>query len=225
MKSITFSGRKERKWKRMYIGVSGVDGSGKTTIIESISDFLREITKKKVVVCDAMKGGGYNAELRKTDGYLDGKRTFDTFFSPEIVNLAYCADLYENYHNIIQPALCGDRIVVSHRSRLCCKVYSEVFSAKMNLVNLLLNAVPFPDLLIYLRTSPEIALKRVYSREKKEGIPVGRKENLQVFKKANELYDIEIGKTSANIIVINGDQEKEKVEKEVREVLETYLTI
>lgn len=207
----------------MYIGISGIDGSGKTTIIKTVSDYLRSFSEKRIVICDAMKEGGYSAELRKTEEHLDAKRTFDTFFSPEIVNLTYCADLYENYNNIIQPELHKGSIVISHRSRLCCKVYSEVFSEKMNLVDLLLDSVPFPDLLIYLKTSPEIALKRVYNREKQEGIPVGRKENLQVFKKANRLYDIEIKKASANVVVINGNMEKRNVEEKVKDILEKYL--
>lgn len=46
----------------MYIGVSGIDGSGKTTLINIINDFISDSLKQKTVLCDAMKPGCYNSE-------------------------------------------------------------------------------------------------------------------------------------------------------------------
>lgn len=118
----------------MYIGVSGIDGSGKTTLINIINDFISDSLKQKTVLCDAMKPGCYNSELKRVETLLGSPKCYDDFFSPEIVNLAFCADLYENYHNVIEPNIDEGNVVISHRSRLCCRVYSEVFSDKLSIV-------------------------------------------------------------------------------------------
>lgn len=167
----------------MYIGISGIDGSGKTTISKIISDFISTNFNAKTFLCDAMKPGCYNNELRGVEKLLNDNELYDEFFSREIVNLAYSADLYENYTNIIKPKQDKGYIVISHRSRLCCRVYSEIFSEKLAIVNTIMQSVPFPDILFYLKTSPEIAMDRIYRREKKEGIPICKKENLSTFKK------------------------------------------
>lgn len=207
----------------MYIGVSGIDGSGKTTLINIIDKYIKTSLKRKTTICDAMKPGCYNSELKYLERFLNLNESYDEYFSPEMINLGFCADLYENYYNIIQPKLLEGNVLISHRSRLCCRVYSEVFSEKLNLVDEILKLVPFPDILFYLKTSPEVAIKRVYSREKKEGIPVVKKENIRVFEKACKLYDEQIEKVSANIIIINGDMEIEKIEKNIKKSLIQYL--
>lgn len=207
----------------MYIAVSGIDGSGKSTLLNILNDYINNSLKKKTLLCDAMKPGFYNAELKNIENVLCNQRYYDDFFSPELVNLAFCADLYENYYNIIEPNIKEGKVVISHRSRLCCRVYSEVFSEKLSVVEELLELVPFPDLLFYLKTSPDVAMERVRRRQKKEGIPIVRKENIQVFEKAVKLYDLQIQKRSENIIAIDGDMQIEKVEREVKELLHSYF--
>lgn len=207
----------------MYIGVSGIDGSGKSTLINIINKFIGSTLKRKASLCDAMKPGCYNIELKNVETIFGRKKYYDDFFSPEIINLAFCADLYENYHNIIEPNINEGNVVISHRSRLCCRVYSEVFSDKLSIVEALIESVPFPDLLFYLKTSPDVAIRRVQGRQVKEGIPIVRKENIQVFEKAIKLYDTQILKSNSNIITINGDMRIDIIEKEVKEILQTYF--
>lgn len=163
------------------IALSGIDGSGKSTISEKIKEHLNSLGYKKIVLIDAMKQGIYTQQLE-----LNGVQEIRDTFSADIINLTWTADLIYTYENIVKSFLCSGYIVILHRSDLCCRVYSKLFSPKSTMIDKILNKYNiFYDLHIHLETIPKFAYNRISNRD---GKVITEKEKYKNLIKASNLY-------------------------------------
>jgi len=164
--------------------ISGIDGSGKTTVAEMLKKYLGESGIQNVVIVDAMKGGCYTRQLREC---FDNKDEIRSKFSPELLNLTWSADLVYTYENIVKPHINAGTHVIMHRSDLCCRVYSKLFSEDDTISQKLIDTLEIQsDLHIYLDVMPDIAYRRILIRNQNH--PLVFKEKIECMRKAYELY-------------------------------------
>jgi len=87
----------------MYVTVEGIDGSGKTTLVETLAE----------------ENGDYEATSEPTDGRLwtgdAAREAIDRDTSPVTDALLQMADRAEHLHRVVLPALEGDGVIVSDR--------------------------------------------------------------------------------------------------------------
>lgn len=165
------------------IAISGIDGSGKTTVAEMIKEYLGEIGIQNVVIVDAMKGGCYTRQLKR---FCDNNELRQSF-SPELLNLTWSADLIYTYNYIVIPYINAGYNVIMHRSDLCCRVYSRLFAKDDLISQKLIDTLDIhPNLHIYLDVTPEMAYERISLRNDGQAIEV--KEKVEYLKKAEEMY-------------------------------------
>lgn len=180
--------------------ISGIDGSGKTTVAEGIKNYLLGVGIKNVVIVDAMKGGCYTRQLKECS--VDNTNMRQKF-SPELLNLTWSADLLYTYEKIVKPYLEKGYYVILHRSDLCCRVYSKVFAEEDTISQKLIDTLELqPDLHIYLDVMPEVAYQRILKRNQDQHLEF--KERIEYMRKAHALYQHYLQqKMYCNVVIVD----------------------
>lgn len=146
----------ERKGK--LIVIEGIDGAGKTTLAKTICDFLKE----KNIPC--------LLSFEPTSGPVGKKiRTLLEKENPEKKELSnlFLEDRIWHVKNVILPALNRGDWIILDRYYLSTVAYQGAQGLKIEeLLKENETIAPLPDLVIFLKISPEEALKRIGCRKK-----------------------------------------------------------
>ncbi len=148
----------------MFIVIEGIDGSGKTSLSNNLVNKLNELGKSSARFSEptSFESGKYIRKFLKGDILLSKKEQIDAFiFDREI-------SVLKN----IKPALQDNKIVVLDRYYYSTAAYqaSEDFSPEEILNLNLEKKFPKPDLLFYINIPPELAYKRISSRNDQKEI-------------------------------------------------------
>ena len=143
-----------------FITLEGIEGSGKSTSLDTISKILHTLDIEFIITKEP--GGGHlGKDLRKI--LLDKK----TSISPEVELLLMMADRKNHIDNIVEPSLEKGVWVISDRYLDSSYAYQgggrQIDTSKIDLLTELLK-LPIPDLTILFDLSPEIALQRAKNR-------------------------------------------------------------
>ena len=204
--------------KGYFISFEGVDGSGKSTQIQKLADFLRSLGFDIVVTREP--GGSIGGEeIRKLLLQGDVDR-----WSAETEILLFTAARRDHLERIILPAMQNGQIVICDRFTDSTRMYQGMRGPKLKkLVDMLDKEVigHDPDLTILIDIDPEIGLRRAKSRETVEE----RFEDfgLELQKKMRKGF-LDLSKRFSNrISVIDGLQSEDKVSKEICSLVKAKL--
>ena len=204
--------------KGYFISFEGVDGSGKSTQIQKLADFLRSLSFDIVVTREP--GGSIGGEeIRKLLLQGDVDR-----WSAETEILLFTAARRDHLERIIMPAMKNGQIVICDRFTDSTRMYQGMRGPKLKkLVDMLDKEVigHDPDLTILIDIDPEIGLRRAKSRETVEE----RFEDfgLELQKKMRKGF-LNLSKQFSNrISVIDGHQSEDNVSKEICSLVKAKL--
>lgn len=159
-----------------FIVFEGIDGSGKTTQLDlAHQKLIRDYPEIKLVKTREASDGPIGTVLRNT--YLAGKRKVDE----KIINLLYAADRFDHIMNeedgILKTLSLGVNVLCDryYYSSLAYDTYMHIhagvdaeedeewYKAFMDIYerNLINMQATVPDLVIYLDTDPNAAVKRL----------------------------------------------------------------
>ncbi|HDN83378.1 MAG TPA: dTMP kinase [Candidatus Altiarchaeales archaeon] len=188
----------------MFIVLEGIDGSGKSTHSKLLGDFLRE-RGYNVLLTSEPTNGKIGMLIREI---LAGKEKVD----PKTLALLFTADRYEHIEKEIEPALKENKIVISERYYHSTIAYQSAQGVEKEWLFQLNRFAIKPDLVIVLDLKPEVALKRVKSREifEKEGF----------LRKVREHY-----LSFEDVSIVDGNKIIEEVQKDIREIVINNLKI
>jgi len=150
------------KQKGYFISFEGIDGSGKSTQIELLAKFLKNLSFEVVITREP--GGSVGGEQIR-DLLLQGETDR---WSAETEILLFTAARRDHLERIILPALGDGKIVICDRFTDSTRMYQGMRGSNLrNLVELLNEKVIKcdPDLTIIIDINPETALKRAKSRK------------------------------------------------------------
>jgi dTMP kinase len=158
----------------LYVVIEGIDGSGKSTLINNLFSHL--------------VGTGHMIDTVKEPSFdmLKDYIKIDPFKS-----LLYAADRAHLITTVIKPKLEDGYMILSDRSYFSSIAYQGHTSRSMKIKDLgYLNRIAMqgvkPDIVIYLRISPEDAMKRIIKR----GNPIDScYENEEFLTRASKAYD------------------------------------
>ena len=206
------------KNKGYFISFEGIDGSGKSTQIQKLAEFLGALGFD-IVITREPGGSVGGEEIRNLllQGNVDR-------WSAETEILLFTAARRDHLEQIILPALEEGKIVICDRFTDSTRMYQGMRGANLrNLVDILNEKViKFdPDLTIVIDINPEISLKRAKSRriveERFEDFGI----NLQMKMRKGFL---ELAKEFGNRIeVVNGQQSIEKLAQDIRSLVKAKL--
>lgn len=197
----------------MFVTIEGIDGSGKSTVIEAIKDGFDNVT---TTAEPSELWTGRQVRECLQDETLNPLTDF-YFFMGDRVN---------HIEETIKPVNDSEGIVVSDRYADSTRAYQPVALAQSDHFDTQIDAKIFieetmdawnyvPDVTIYIDISVDTALERCDQEEKYE-----KREFLEQVKgNYDELIDIEPGR----FIVIDGEQSKDEVAEEAIEKLRPRL--
>lgn len=204
--------------KGYFISFEGIDGSGKSTQIQRLADFLRSLSFD-IVVTREPGGSVGGEEIRKLLLQGDVDR-----WSAETEILLFTAARRDHLERIILPAMKNGQIVICDRFTDSTRMYQGMRGPKLKkLVDMLDKEVigHDPDLTILIDIDPEIGLRRAKSRETVEE----RFEDfgLELQKKMRKGFIDLSNQFSSRISVIDGLQSEDKVSKEICSLVKAKL--
>lgn len=198
-----------------FIVIEGIDGSGKSTIARNLSSLLEQ--------------KGYETVLTKEPGDSPlGQKIRELVQTPQIPIdptaefLLFAADRAQHFSEIIIPSLEQKKIIISDRlsdSSLAYQGYGRGLDViRINSINQwVMNSIT-PDITFFIRVCVETALKRVNKRN----------EALSTFEKKNFLEKVAHGfetiyKNKNNVIIVDGEQDSEKIVNDLYIKIENYI--
>ena len=202
----------------MFISFEGIDGSGKSTQARLLADHLKNAGQE--VVLTREPGGSSGAEeIRKL--VLEGETDR---WSATTELLLFTAARRDHLERTIRPALADGKIVICDRFADSSRIYQGLGRAELGDLVDQLHALVIgqePDVTLLIDMDPEKGLDRALSRngteERFEDFGVGmqlkmRQGFLDLAKRYSERFRI-----------INGDQNIEAVQNDIRAVLDPML--
>ena len=207
------------KNKGYFISFEGIDGSGKSTQIQKLAEFL-EARDFDIVITREPGGSKGGEEIRNLllQGNVDR-------WSAETEILLFTAARRDHLERIILPALEEGKIVICDRFTDSTRMYQGMRGVNLrNLVDTLNEKViKFdPDLTIVIDINPEISLKRAKSRRTVEERFEDFGINLQMKMRKGFL---ELAKEFGNRIeVVNGQQSIDKLAQDICSLVKAKLS-
>ena len=190
-----------------FIVVEGLDGSGKSTQVDLLVEFLKSLVKEVVITreptMDSEAGRTVKKVLKK-----------EIFIEPLALQALYVQDRRGHLQNKVIPALKNGNYVVS--SRYAFSTFAYGFSEGLNVDQLIAMNSEFllPDVTIVVDVKPENCIKRIESRgEDKEFF-----ETIEKLSKVNTIYQ-QLPSRFENVVVVNGEKPSDIVFEEIKQVL------
>ena len=207
------------KKKGYFISFEGIDGSGKSTQIQKLAEFL-ETLNFDVITTREPGGSVGGEEIRKLllQGEVDR-------WSAETEILLFTAARRDHLERIILPAIDNGKIVICDRFTDSTRMYQGMRGPNLrNLVDKLDERVIDcdPDLTIVIDIDPEISLQRAKSRKIVEerfedfGVELQMKMRKGFIELANEFGN--------RIEVVNGQQSVDKLAQDIFSVVKAKLS-
>lgn len=198
--------------KSSYIGIEGLDGSGKTELQLAIQAALTEMGVRFSVVEEPGQDGD-RAHLRRI--MTDPDTTMAPGDKNMIRTLLMAADRVMNAE-LIRADLEAGVTVISSRSFMSSVVYQGIIGGQLDLVTEIHQKanIPFPDIIFVIKVSGETSVKRTLGRGALDDI------EKQVRLRADEfasVYDYaeafvrHITKGKTRVIYLDGEASREDV--------------
>lgn len=201
----------QRKGK--FITFEGCDGSGKSTQLKMLSDYLSE--NKIPHIFTREPGGGKISEAIR-EILLSGKNSEMT---DECEALLYAASRVQHLHDRVQPALDKGDLVVCDRyfdSSFAYQAYARDLGVEfIEKINAYAIEKYSPDLTIFIDLSPEEAFIRKHGADENDRL---EQAGMSFHKKVYEGYK-ELARTHARIVTIDGRQTPDEVFADVLKAL------
>jgi dTMP kinase len=208
---------KKNPYKGKYIAIEGIDGSGKTTQVEKITEYFRKQGKKVIQAREPRKVGVIGEIAQKV---LNGKLKMSRL----ALQYLFATDRVLSQEEVIIPALKRGDIVVSDRCFWSAIVYGILdrtggkydykeadFMLIVYSILSMYHRFIVPDYTFYLKNSLSTVLSRIKSKNDVKEIY----EDREKMRKVIEGYDWLNTKFVKEIIVVDGEKPVDKVSKEI----------
>ncbi len=213
----------DKKQGRLIV-IDGIDGSGKTTQIELLKQYLASqglALQVEVINFPRYEDNEYGKLIKR---YLEGE--FGDV-SPYLISLAFAGDRFLA-RPLIEEWLREGKIVIANRyvssskAHLSTNLPEEKRKEFMEWIDRLeyqINGMPKPDLNILLNVDPKIGQKNALSKN----LPDIHEKSIQHEEKAAKIY-LDLSRTEGNWVVVNcmiGDKmrPKEDIQKDITVIL------
>lgn len=200
-----------------FIVVEGLDGSGKSSQVELLVNFLKNLPaqsgKSKEVILTREPTKDSNAG-RKIEQVLDGKVVME----PLELQKLFSKDRMEHLEHKVIPALKEGKFVVSSRYAFSSFSYGAGEGLDLNELIEMNNNFLLPDITIIIDVLPEHCVERIEER----GEPKKYFEKLEKLEKVNEFYKKMPG-IFENIHVVEGEKPIDEVFDDIKKLVNNIL--
>ena len=205
----------------MFITLEGIEGSGKTTLIENLADVFRTLNHE-VLVTREPGGCALGRELRQM--LLNP----ETEICPEAELFLFLADRAQHVAEASRPALKRGEVVLCDRFFDSTTAYQGgargMESQVIDSLNELAAAECIPDLTILLDLPPEVGFARAREREETRGEHDRFEEEKLDFHRRVRAGFLKIAEAeSERVRVVNADAPAEQIHRRILEIVDAAL--
>lgn len=200
----------------LFITFEGPEGAGKTTVIQKITERLKQ---ENIKVLSTREPGGIEIAEKIRAVILDPEHTA---MDERTEALLYAAARSQHYFEKVRPALDEGKLVICDRfidSSLAYQGYARGIGVDEVLaINEFAIGKKLPDVTILFDLAPEIGLARIQANGERE---VNRLdvESLAFHQKVREGYKLLVKRYPERIKVVNAEQSVEQVIEDVWSIL------
>jgi len=211
------------KQNGLFIAIEGMDGSGKTSQLERIKQYL---TEQDVSFLSTREPGGIPVSEQIRNVILN----VDNHMSGLTECLLYASARREHLIQKVIPAVQSGQLVICDRyvmSSLAYQGYGRELGKDVLDINRLAIQVDqreyWADVNIYINVRPEVGLKRIMAKTSDREINRLDLEAIDFHHRVYQGYT-ELSKQYADqFIMINGEQTEEEVFEEIRQVIDRLI--
>jgi len=193
----------------VLIVLEGTDGAGLSTQTALLTSYIKD--KGEAVISTKEPTSSHIGNLIRSALKHEWRP------SPRALQLLFAADRAHHLENEIEPALRANKIVVSDRYILSSLAFGSIENdlAFLKQIN---SKFRKPDLTFIIDTPPRICLERINRT----------REDIELFEERGRLEQVREKYLSLrdyfkNTFIVDGDREKEKISKDIQEVLRKHL--
>jgi dTMP kinase len=201
----------------LYIALEGIDGSGKTTQVESLQKYFKSHGREVVVTAEPSRDGIIGEIIHKI---LKEEISIPRIFHQYLFSI----DRGIHQQDLIIPSLVAGKVVISDRSFWSGLAYGmlDKEAADGNVkdqdqVLVLLSILSMyhqftsPDITIYLDVNTTTAIERLKGLQRKAELY----ENHEMLEKVKRIYDLILNKFSDSFFVVDGDRDIETITNDI----------
>lgn len=201
----------------MFISFEGIEGSGKSTQIQLLKEFLNQKGLNPVVIREP---GGTQIGEKVRDIFLTKT---NEYFDPLTEVLLLYSSRKQLDTNVIKPALKAGKVVIADRfadATIAYQAYGK--SVSKDFITQLHSDLEIskPDLTFFIDISPELSKARISDRESDRM----ESESIEFFSKVRSGYQA-CAKDSDRVITIEGTDSIEDVFVEIKEAVAKKLNV
>lgn len=215
---------KKNPYKGLYIAIEGIDGSGKTTQVDSLENYFGNKGKEIVVTSEP-----------RSDSVV-GKIIRDVLQSriklpPVAFQYLYSADRVVNQEEVVKPSLEKGSMVLSHRSFWSVIPYgvmdkgiseynekdAHILAVAQGLLSMYHQFI-CPDVTFFLDVSVDTAMKRLTQMDKEKEM-YEKREKLERIRNG---YLWQLKQFPDMFVVINSEKSKDEVTKEIIYAIDAF---
>jgi dTMP kinase len=150
-----------------FIVFEGIDGSGKSTTIQSVAKILENAGQRTVQLREPTEKTDASREIRRI---LRTVKTIDKKISDDLLELFFIDRLWDIQHQI-KPAIASGAIVLLDRYFISTAAYQAANAQETEkIVKSYVNdpRILTPDLLVYLNPPVQLAVSRIAARAERD---------------------------------------------------------
>jgi len=207
---------KKNIYKGKFFAFEGLDGSGQTTQANLLKNHLEKM-KFKVVLTKEPTNDSNAGKLVNKILNQNKKLTGNEL---KKLQKKFSEDRKWHQENRIKPALKKGKIVITDRSQFSSFAFGTASGIDLNYLLKINEKFIEPCLVILLKVSPKVCIKRIQKR--------GTKETL--FEKEKQLEKVwmvfeKLAKKFNNIVIIDGEKSIEEISENIKKIVKKRLSI
>ncbi len=193
----------------LLIAFEGIDGTGKSTQIRLLADYLRR-QGCEVIETREPTDGPYGLKIRQL--YMNRKNC-----TPEEELELFIQDRRQHVDEVIGPALAQGKIVLTDRYYFSTAAYQGAAGMDPDLIFRAHDFAPRPDLVVLLVMEPEKSVQRI---EQLRGEQLNDFEQVEQLRKVAGLF---ASFTDDCILRVNGAAPIEQVQREIQKGVQALV--
>lgn len=165
----------------MFIAIDGIDGAGKTTLVQQLAELLGQLDPITTKEPTDASHWGQRLRVAAVEGRLPRDQELEFF----------CKDRLHHIENLIQPALQAGQLVITDRyvdSTLAFQAHTP--EEANDLYQSLLPEILVPDVTLILKCPVQTGLERL---KKRDGNNFSQFENGEALDRAANIYESRYG--------------------------------